>query len=702
MTNYIVEPIEEQTRITTLENTDVLGGVRGAPLAPYDMSFEVRTLVAYIQSQVTSGTIVSFGSDRTAIASPANGQVFFDTDDGIVYQYATVGGWTAKMDFVSSAELTTAIASLVTSTQLTSAISTHVAAADPHPIYLTQAEATALFSPIGGDAQGGLRYSWSATTTATPATGTIRFNNATLASVTQLFIHESDRNGAANSEVLDLIATGLRIQVALEDNEEVYAWFKVSGAPVDNGSDRTIPVTFVSSAGAFVAGEVSIALYGATATASGGGATGIKYTLNTAAGPPAAGEIRSADLAVAGTIAISATDAATPGKSAADILARIKVGAIIVIAKSQTEQIRATVTTDYTTASGSFAIAAPLVDGAIGNGATVFLSIASDAPSSGLSADVISATASNQTITIAVTAPRSGFWEPATVTLYRDITNPFVPSAGNSLGVVTLPYSDVLVPVGTRYYRAFVTGQAGEKASTNYASAVSTIDPYPMAGLFTSFWKLNETSGNRVDSIGTNAIAPFNSPMSGVGLIGNALYVTNTAAPGAKCLEIAHNSSFNLGMDVPLVVTAAVYLSSTSGYQMIFSKYDNDNVVEREWYFSCEDGMFLFGVYDTTSNFIALSTLPATPNAWSILTGWFDPVANTVNLSVNDGTPNVTSVSATFSIRTSTAKVRIGCAYTSREYGMSGRVDCVGFGKSVPTTQQRALIYNGGSGYEPA
>jgi hypothetical protein len=111
-----------------------------------------------------------------------------------------------------------------------------------------------------------------------------------------------------------------------------------------------------------------------------GGATGIKYTVNTAAGTPAAGEIRSTNLAVAGTIVISATDAASPGKSAADILARIKVGAIIEIAESLTKRIRATVTTDYTVGSGSFAVSTPLVDGAIGSGAIVFLSIASDAP----------------------------------------------------------------------------------------------------------------------------------------------------------------------------------------------------------------------------------------------------------------------------------------------------------------------------------
>jgi hypothetical protein len=437
---------------------------------------------------------------------------------------------------------------------------------------------------------------------------------------------------------------------------------------------------------------------------SSGGATGIKYTFNTAAGTPTAGEIRSTDLSLGGTIAISATDATSPGKSAADILAKIKVGAIIVIAKSQTEQIRATVTTDYTVGSGSFAVSTPLVDGAIGNGAIVFLSIASDVPSSGLSADVISATASNQTITIAVAAPRSGFWEPATVTLYRDITNPFVPSAGNSLGVVTLPYNDVLVPIGTKHYRALVTGQAGEKAPTNYASALSATGPDPMAGLFTSFWKLNETSGNRADSIGANTITPFNSPTSGTGLVGNALYVTNSASPGAQCLEADNNSTFSLGVDIPLVITAAVYMTSTAGFQMIFSKYDNDGaaVLEREWYLVCDSGNFSFGVYDTSTNTPLLATLSATANAWVILTGWFDPVANTVSLSANNGTPNVTSAASTFSIRTSAAKVRIGCAYTSRQYGMSGRVDCVGFGKTVPTTQQRTLIYNGGSGYEPA
>jgi hypothetical protein len=212
---------------------------------------------------------------------------------------------------------------------------------------------------------------------------------------------------------------------------------------------------------------------------SSGGATGIKYTLNTAAGTPTAGEIRSTDLSLAGTIAISATDAATPGKSAADILARIKVGAIIVIAKSQTEQIRATVTTDYTVGSGSFAIAAPLVDGAIGNGAIVFLSIASDATSAegGVSAGSITATASADSISLTEVLAPSGFnWVPLIRSFYRGNSAQFPLSSGTLLSGTSLPLNDTGLASGTYYYRMIVADQAGIKAYTTevFATATST------------------------------------------------------------------------------------------------------------------------------------------------------------------------------------------------------------------------------------
>jgi hypothetical protein len=213
-----------------------------------------------------------------------------------------------------------------------------------------------------------------------------------------------------------------------------------------------------------------------------GGATGIKYTLNTTAGTPAAGEIRSTNLAVAGTIAISATDAATPGKSAADILARIKVGAIIEIAESLTKRIRATVTTDYTVGSGSFVVSTPLVDGAIGNGAIVFLSIASGAPSTstdgGFSAGTILATGAAGSVILTELTPPSGSSRPGgeTYAWYRSVTAGF-PINGTTLlsGATGVTLNDTGLLNNTTYrYCRVVSDALGNKAAT--PEVVATTD----------------------------------------------------------------------------------------------------------------------------------------------------------------------------------------------------------------------------------
>ncbi len=364
-----VEGYGQQPRLADVQPTDVIPWERGGNPA----SVLVQTLAEFLAENIVAGVKIDFGASPVGL-SPIVGDVFFDTDDGIVYQYE-LAGWAAKLDFVSSAELGAAIANFLTQTTGDARYPLKTAT-DPYPVYLTQAEAAALFSPIGGDAQGGLRYNY-VVTTGTATTGQIRFNNATLASVTALSIHESDRNSAAQSEILDVVAVGTRIQVALENDEEIYAWFRVSGAVVDNGSDRTIPVAFVSSAGTFAAGEVTINFLQIQGVSSGGGASGLKFTLNTTAGTPAAGEIRSTNLAAGGTIAINPVDTQA---NASDVLGRLGVGAIVHLGKDGANWARGTVTTAWTAGSGSFAIGDVRVAGAIANSDTVYLSIASDAP----------------------------------------------------------------------------------------------------------------------------------------------------------------------------------------------------------------------------------------------------------------------------------------------------------------------------------
>lgn len=252
-------------------------------------------------------------------------------------------------------------------------------ATDPYPGYLTPAEAAALYSPIGDAPSGGLQYNLNLTTTFPAASGQIRFNNAAIASVTEISLHKSDRNSASMTTVLDALAVGNRIKVSLETDEEIYAWFTVSGAIVDSTNNRTIPVTFVSSSGTFTAGEVAVSpLQIQGMPSGGGGASGIQYTYSDQDPPTTAGQIRTLQtgLDVATEIAINSTDA--QGNSSSDVFSRLKTGAIISIAKDGSNWIRATVTTDY--ASGSVGVGSVVTEGAIANGDTVFLSIVSDAP----------------------------------------------------------------------------------------------------------------------------------------------------------------------------------------------------------------------------------------------------------------------------------------------------------------------------------
>ncbi|MGL5061944.1 MAG: hypothetical protein ACRC62_18390 [Microcoleus sp.] len=122
-----------------------------------------------------------------------------------------------------------------------------------------------------------------------------------------------------------------------------------------------------------------VATYTPASSSSSGGATGLRYTYNTTAG---SGVISAAALATATSLTINTTDATTPtAKDATNVLARFKNGAIIQVAKDESNWVRFNVTADY--ASGAVTVTVDQSSGAIASGDTVYLSIVSDAPSAG-------------------------------------------------------------------------------------------------------------------------------------------------------------------------------------------------------------------------------------------------------------------------------------------------------------------------------
>lgn len=100
--------------------------------------------------------------------------------------------------------------------------------------------------------KGGLRYNFSTTTTAAdPGSGNTRFNNATIASVTQIYISEITADGANVAAYLatfdDSTGTpkGTLIFKSNANGDATYAIFALSSF-ADNGSWDTLGVTFVA------------------------------------------------------------------------------------------------------------------------------------------------------------------------------------------------------------------------------------------------------------------------------------------------------------------------------------------------------------------------------------------------------------------------------------------------------------------------
>jgi large repetitive protein len=249
------------------------------------------------------------------------------------------------------------------------------------------------------------------------------------------------------------------------------------------------------------------------ASTASGGATGLKYTYNTTAGT---GVISAADLTIATGLTINATDA--QGKSASDVLARLKNGAIILVAKDESNWVRYAVTADY--ASGSVTVTVAQSLGAISSGNTVYLSIISDAPSSGggalnqLSPGAITAAGGNSSIIVTQSIAASGGVAPYTYAWYKSATPNFVVD-GSSLvsGATGTGYTETGLGLSeTRYYRRVTTDGLANKVATVEISGVSnasvdTADGQPVIGSTAqngqTIYKIQPSSPNGIYASGT-------------------------------------------------------------------------------------------------------------------------------------------------------------------------------------------------------
>lgn len=128
----------------------------------------------------------------------------------------------------------------------------------------------------------GIPYAYSSTTSAAdPGSGTLRFNNTTLASATALYISETDGLGRAIAALIALWDDGTgtnksQLQVSKTSDPTKFANFHVTGTNTDNGAWDTVNLSYVTGNGSLTNGDavtmtpLSTGATGATGPASDG------------------------------------------------------------------------------------------------------------------------------------------------------------------------------------------------------------------------------------------------------------------------------------------------------------------------------------------------------------------------------------------------------------------------------------------------
>ncbi len=213
-----------------------------------------------------------------------------------------------------------------------------------------------------------------------------------------------------------------------------------------------------------------------------------------------------------------------------------------------------------------------------------------------------------------------------------------------------------------------------------------------------AYWKLDEASGTRADSVGSSNLTSNNGVTQTTGKLNSAAQFTSASS---QYLSVADNTAISVG-DIDFTVAAWVYLDSKSTTQTIASHYFT-STNQRGWDLEYLTGTdrFRFTVSGTGDSTIAsvLANNFGSPSTgtWYYVVAWHDSVNNTINIQVNNG--SVDSAAWSTGVYNSSGPFVIGALSTPLQY-LTGKVDSVGFWKKVLSSTERTSLYNAGDGLE--
>lgn len=228
------------------------------------------------------------------------------------------------------------------------------------------------------------------------------------------------------------------------------------------------------------------------------------------------------------------------------------------------------------------------------------------------------------------------------------------------------------------------------------------------SGLSTSqvaWWELNETSGTRSDSVGSNTLTDNNTVTYATGVAGQA--TGNAAAFDASSsdrLTAAGTSNLEYGGKNSSFTFAAWALVNTNAntYHTILSKYAADSpATSREYYLGCSVTNCTsigWNVYNTSNT--GTNALKAfNRGVWQFVLADYNVSTGQVTLDVNNsGTPATDTLSGTLSTASSATFMLGGYGVGGNSYTWNGKLDEVATWSRLLTSSEKAALYNNGVG----
>jgi len=154
------------------------------------------------------------------------------------------------------------------------------------PAYIAFGKCNANFTEVYNDVQASLplgnaiEYKFNGSTTEPPASGEIRFDNATQASALKLWASQTTSAGINIKQFLSMAISGSQLVLQDKNDNTNYVKFNVTGAPVDKTTYWEFPVASFASGGSLPSAAVLVAVTPAISGGSGGNVSNVGTPTN--------------------------------------------------------------------------------------------------------------------------------------------------------------------------------------------------------------------------------------------------------------------------------------------------------------------------------------------------------------------------------------------------------------------------------------